>query len=427
MMTEEERQRLQAELLRKQQEQVAMLSQSSMTPEELAAAMQQSGYDPAGKEAMLASMLRGGQDAVFSDMPQGRMMGNVYAAPNWAESLNGAASKLVGGYQMGQARKEQTAIDEKRALSKTAAAKLAAETARKEQLATAQGNLGDMLTAEQTAAMAERRLQQTADIAAARERGANARLTRTIDAKNSAPPKLGTTVSTFQLPDGRIVNTRTSGSAIVDATTLQPVDLTGAVKYSAPDTAATQKQVNTDTRNLSKDLAAAGVPRAKIALQETLATLAPFANEDGGYSKVPGIGYMQNTPVVGSALTMVEDAVSTDDTKPSGKAVRQNFQKLMNAEIKLESGATVTVQEALRQNLGSGFNMFAGEEEFSQGMKTLAEIIASTEENVLRGYSDEAREAYASRNVKPSTGTGGLTPEEQAELAELEKRYGGRP
>ncbi len=187
-MTEEERQRLFAEMLRKRQAEVGMLSQSTMTPEELAAAMQQSGYDPAGKEAMLATMLRGGQDAVFSDMPQGKQIGDIYVAPTWSESLNAAAQKGIGGWQMGQARKEQTAIDEKRALSKTAEARLAAEAARKEQLATAESGVMDMMTAEQKAAMDAKRLQQQADIAAANRSAADSRLTRTLEAQGRVPP-----------------------------------------------------------------------------------------------------------------------------------------------------------------------------------------------------------------------------------------------
>ena len=182
-MTEEERQRAWAEQLRKVQDRVAMLSQSAMTPEELAQLTEQAGYDPSGREAMLASMLRGGQDAVFGDMPQGKQIGDIYVAPTWSESLNAAAQKGVGGYQMGQARREQTAIDEKRGLAKTAAAKVAAEEARKEQLATAEKGLAGMVTADQKAAMDERRLQQTADIAATNRAAADARLTRTLTAQ----------------------------------------------------------------------------------------------------------------------------------------------------------------------------------------------------------------------------------------------------
>jgi hypothetical protein len=400
MMTEEERQRLFAEMLRKQQEEVATLSQSSMTPEQLAAAMAQSGYDPAGKEAMLASMLRGGQDALYGEMPQGKEIGDIYVAPTWSESLNAAVQKGMGGYQMGQARKEQTGIDEKRGLAKTAAAQVAAETQRVEQLADAEKGLATMVNAQGDDARAERQMAQQAENARLSREAADNRLTRTLEARANAaqvaagaPPKPPT-----------------------------PAELRAEERSKQQ----AQRQLNTDTRNLSKDLAAAGIPRAKIALNETLTTLAPFMTEDGQYTNVPGIGYAQNTPILGSALTVVEDAVGGDKSKPTGKAVRQNFQKLMNAEIKLESGATVTVQEALRQNLGSGFNMFAGEEEFTQGMKTLGDIIASTEENVLRGYSDETRAAYDSRDVRPNTGTSGLTPEEQRELDELERRFGGK-
>jgi len=185
-MTEEERQRLQAELLRKQQEQVAMLSQSAMTPEELAQLTEQAGYDPSGKEAMLATMLRGGQDAVFGDMPQGKQIGDIYVAPTWSESLNAAAQKGIGGYQMGQARKEQTAIDEKRGLSKAAAAKVAAEQARIEQLAQAEEGLAAMLTDDQKAAMEQQKFAETQANNAARNQREAQRLSLAVGADRRA-------------------------------------------------------------------------------------------------------------------------------------------------------------------------------------------------------------------------------------------------
>ena len=185
MTEEEERQRLQAELLRKQQEQVAMLSQSAMTPEELAQLTEQAGYDPSGKEAMLATMLRGGQDAVFGDMPQGKQIGDIYVAPTWSESLNAAAQKMIGGYQMGQARKEQTAIDEKRRLSKAAAARVAAEQARAKQQATAESELNDLLNAQGDDARAERQLTQAAENARLAREGAESRFQRTLSSQDA--------------------------------------------------------------------------------------------------------------------------------------------------------------------------------------------------------------------------------------------------
>ena len=75
----------------------------------------QAAYDPSAKEAQMAQMLRGGQEALFdTPMPQGRMMGDIYAAPTWADSLNAGVARALGGYQMGRARKGQDEIQTKR-------------------------------------------------------------------------------------------------------------------------------------------------------------------------------------------------------------------------------------------------------------------------------------------------------------------------
>jgi hypothetical protein len=44
------------------------------------------GYDDDSKQAYIAQLLRGGQEGLYAPMPEGRMMGDVYAAPNWADS-----------------------------------------------------------------------------------------------------------------------------------------------------------------------------------------------------------------------------------------------------------------------------------------------------------------------------------------------------
>jgi len=141
-------QEMMAEELRKQQELVKTLSQSGMTPEQMAQYMEQSGFDPDGQESMYSDLLRGGQAALFSETPKAQQYGNIVARPSWSESLNSAVQKGVGGWQMRQARQGQEALNEKSALAKTAEAKIAAEKLRMEQLSAAQkaqlGLVGDM-------------------------------------------------------------------------------------------------------------------------------------------------------------------------------------------------------------------------------------------------------------------------------------------
>jgi hypothetical protein len=132
-MTQEEWQREQAKMIREAQQQVKMQSQGMLTPEQIAQYTEQSGYDPEGSEAVMAAMLRGGQDALMAPAPTAQQYGNVVVGPTWSASLDNAAQRAFGGYQIGQSRKGLKDIDEKRALAKSAEARIAAEEARAKQ------------------------------------------------------------------------------------------------------------------------------------------------------------------------------------------------------------------------------------------------------------------------------------------------------
>jgi hypothetical protein len=67
-----------------------------------------------GRQAMIAQQLRQGNDNLMAEAPQGKQMGDVYVAPTWSENLAGAAQKMIGGYQMGQARKAGNQLGEDR-------------------------------------------------------------------------------------------------------------------------------------------------------------------------------------------------------------------------------------------------------------------------------------------------------------------------
>ena len=169
------RQQARANYLRQQQSQAEVLRKSAMTPEALAEAIRLSGYDPQGKEQMLATMLRGGQDALFGEMPQGKRVGEVYVAPTWSESLNSAVQKGLGGYQMGQARKEQTSIDDQRAAASSAEAQVAAEQARAKQLADAEKAIMSTMDSQSDDDRAERKMAQAAELAGLARAAADAR------------------------------------------------------------------------------------------------------------------------------------------------------------------------------------------------------------------------------------------------------------
>jgi hypothetical protein len=66
-----------------------------------------------GRQAMIAQQLRQGNDNLMSEGPQMKQMGNVAVAPTWSENAASGARKLLGGYQMGQARKaeDQLGVD----------------------------------------------------------------------------------------------------------------------------------------------------------------------------------------------------------------------------------------------------------------------------------------------------------------------------
>jgi len=178
------RQQARANYLRQQQSQADILRKSAMTPEALAEAIRLSGYDPQGKEQMLATMLRGGQDALFSDLPRGKRVGDIYVAPTWSESLNNAVQKGLGGYQMGQARKEQTSIDDQRAAASAAEAQVAAEQARAKQLADAEKAIMSTMDSQSDDDRAERQMAQAAELAGLARAAADARAAKTAGASD---------------------------------------------------------------------------------------------------------------------------------------------------------------------------------------------------------------------------------------------------
>jgi hypothetical protein len=183
-------QRLQAKAIREGR--MSPIGGEVVDPAELLTA----GYDNDSKQAYIAQLLRGGQEGIYAPMPEGRMMGDVYAAPNWADSLAGAAQRVVGGYQMGQARKQQRKLDralEKAALKEQQAAEAAARAAEKRQ------QFEDERDAKKEAAKAAQALAQ--------EQGRNLRAAQSnatrlaAAAASAAKGENKRTMATFHNPD----------------------------------------------------------------------------------------------------------------------------------------------------------------------------------------------------------------------------------
>ena len=441
-MTEEERQRLQAELLRKQQADIAMLSQSSMTPEELAQLTEQAGYDPSGREAMLASMLRGGQDAVFGDMPQGTSVGGIYVQPSWAESLNAAAQKVVGGYQVGQARREQKEIDAQRAQAATAQEQIDAEAARVKSLGQAQSDLADMVDTEADNARDERRLTQAAEIARLNREAADKRHGLTLAARQTGggggsprgskneptrfiDPYSGTELmAAFDKASGTYFSPITGQP-------IPPDQMEGKIREDAMTEGQREKAVqqfidrNKDTFALMHDIEKA---------EETWVANGMTPGEN------PFNWFTKQTGVLGDAARAISDIGEKGSPTQDDYAAAQTT---INTISRLRAGLSQTVAELERIRTETGQDALASPDVFMKYWGRLKSKVGNDIAMANKTASPRTIQAYqrwegqkAQSNAPmigmedfapaPPAATG-LTPEEQRELEELERRFGGGP
>jgi hypothetical protein len=224
-MTPEElaRQQTRANYLRQQQDQAEILRKAAMSPEALAEAIRLSGYDPQGKEQMLATMLRGGQDALFSEGPRGKQVGDIYVAPTWSESLNSAVQKGLGGYQMGQARNEQTDIDKQRATAASAEAQVAAEQAKAKQLSDAEKEIMRTMDSQGDDDRAERQMAQRAELAGLSRAAADARAAKTASATTASSDKRTVVAYTDPTDPTKPLNVRRDGAGNLSTMDNQPI------------------------------------------------------------------------------------------------------------------------------------------------------------------------------------------------------------
>lgn len=184
-----------AEIARRRREleaQSAMLRKGGLTPEQMAVLVAQSGYDGSDRQDMMADMLRTGQAALIGgELPQGKQMGAVYAGPTWSEALNAAAQRALGGYQMGEARREGRKIEKRQEAALKAKEGIAAEQSRIEQLQAVEKQQDALVRQGLQNAMAKERLDRADQRAATQEAGRNQRAAAANATRLSAANKSG--------------------------------------------------------------------------------------------------------------------------------------------------------------------------------------------------------------------------------------------
>jgi hypothetical protein len=173
-----------------------------------------------------------------------------------------------------------------------------------------------------------------------------------------------------------------------------------------------EKTLDKQIETLSKRLE--GAP----ALKQDLATLNQFA----GQEDIPGVGSAEGRlPDFAAGLFNGADATR----------VRQAARGLYSNILKEQSGSTVSEQELKRKLEELGMGPGATEENFRLGLARLTEMAHATLRAKEAGARPEAVEEASRRGLTtsrdlPKGQAGGLTSQEAAELAEYEKKYGGK-
>ena len=318
------------------------------------------------KQAMAAQLMRG-------QAPQGRTVGpyDVYMGPNIGESIAHAAGQLGGAYLMRQAGKEDAALDEAREKVALSKAMLADDDVQYERGRDATKDEQWQKTFDrQQEWRDEGRANKLADEAASHQREKElAQLESSLEGAEGADLK--------------------------------------------------------DVRDYSRDIQKAGIPSTRNAMTELNSTIDQFRGEDGKIKgDLPGVGGVENVKLVGDVWTAVKDAAAGDTDRPSGKAVKQAVNKVLNQVIKDESGATVTVQEMVRQKLGAGFDIFASDEDLLRGLEVIDKAITASEKNIASGYGPNVYDTY-NKNKEAIFGTDeGEAPKEKEAKPEGEYTEG---
>ena len=216
------------------------------------------------------------------------------------------------------------------------------------------------------------------------------------------------------------------------------------------------RQVEQDTRAYSRDLQKSNLPRTLSsldALETALMDLLP-KDENGAPigtiddvtalvaegKNIPGVGGPMNLPYIGGAWTLAGDAVDVltgDKDAPSGSNIRSARQALFNQEIKLQSGAAVTLPEMLRNQIALGSEVWNTDKDFLAALPRIREGIKEVMKNYNAGYGPEVVDLYNKRQEgghitakdylsgaeqPAATDMPGLTAEQAARYRELKAK-----
>ena len=177
--------------------------------------------------------------------------------------------------------------------------------------------------------------------------------------------------------------------------------------------------IRREDRAYQTDLNKSRIPEAKAQLGTLEEQLAPYVklNENGKYvlredvTEIPGVGGASNIPLVGDALTY-----ATDKTRKGtpGKDIRQQAQKVYNAEILRQAGTATSAHEMTRQLKAQGTDVWSDAESFLLGLNAIKGGYQAAEDewNMAHQPAYERRTAAeAAVDAEDAAGDAGDAPE----------------
>lgn len=146
---------------------------------------------------------------------------------------------------------------------------------------------------------------------------------------------------------------------------------------------AAEAELEKNTRRLSETMQKTGLAGLDSSVRTLTSTL-EMLNEKYG-DDLPGIGYLQNLPTLGTVLS--------DD---EGEMVRQQIQAVQNTYMKAVSGGAVTDQESARLIAELGRNWASDARNFGTAWDTFTKRHRDLVNNSLAGYNDAVVDNYHS-------------------------------
>lgn len=376
-----------AEVQRRRREleaQAAMLRKGGLTPEQMAVLAQESGYDGSDRQDMMADLMRTGQAALIGgEIPAGKQVGNILAPVSWSEALNAGAQRALGGYQIGQARREGREIDKREQAALEAKQSIANEQARLKQLGGIEKQQDVMLRQAGQDAMAARRLEQSAAIAEANRNAANERNRLTVSARNKGKGSGNGSgkLSNLQyklLPTGERVQIGQNN----DGVWYQAGSNTVIPDPSVFPDALNETQVSMGKKELRKTLVE-DINPLKVTLDQYDARVKPYAKggeKERPYSDIPGQGVLSGKGgVAGYAARMGEKAQAalglSEDSPSDPELIFASARDLANMKIREGAGLSQTAAEIER-------------------MKSVLEGEFGTDPLVVKSAIDRVKQAY---------------------------------